>query len=102
MIHTAPEILARNAESAFTQFELLETDRHGAHRALDSRGQQFRQQIEQSIGVGQAVGRSPVGLRDLLLHARPVKRSVGKSVDGEDITVVAAQPFLKRSEDRGL
>ena len=43
------------------------------------------------VRVGQPLGREPVGLVDVLLHARAVKRAVGKGIDGEDVEAVAAQ-----------
>ncbi len=58
-------------------------------------GQQLEQQISESIGVGKTFRKAPIGLINLLLYTRTVKRPVGKTVDGEDIKSMIGKERLE-------
>ena len=65
-------------------------------------GKQPGEDLGALVGVGQPLGREPVGLVDILLHARPVKRAIRKRIDGEDVEIVPRQQRAQLVERRGL
>ncbi len=78
----------RNRADVVVGSDLLsEAPRHGADAAFEAgvAGQEGGLQAREPVGVGQTCGIPPVRRVDLLLDAGPVKRSEGKSIDGEDV-----------------
>ena len=65
---------------------------HGTHAAGDARGDELRDESEEALRVGEALGRGPVGRVDLLFYARAVEAAVGKSVDRKNVAVVRVEP----------
>ena len=64
--------------------------------------QQLGEQISQAVAIGYAFGKAPIRLIDVLLDPRPVKRSVRKAVDGEDVQPFAGEEILECLELRGI
>ena len=80
----------------------LECSRHGRHRARHSFGKQLAENLGGLVGVGQPLGREPVGLVDVLLDARPMEGAIGKRIDREDVEIVPRQKRAQLFERRGL
>ena len=93
--------MARGA-SGRRRRDRLEGSRHGRHRARHSFGKQRGEDLGGLVGVGQPLGREPVGLVDVLLHARPMKGAIGKRIDREDVEIVPRQKRAQLVERRGL
>ena len=102
VLDALPQVRAHSAALVIVGNEFFERARHGAYTSLDTFGQQLRQQVEQPIRVGNALARGPVRRIHLLLHAGAMKFAVRKSVDGEDVTVLAFEPPLKRAQHFGI
>jgi len=75
--------------------EFLEGAGQSADAALDSGGQELREQFEEEVGVSEALRRGPVGAVNVFLHTRAVEPAEGKSVDGENVAGVFFEPALE-------
>jgi hypothetical protein len=75
--------------------ELLEGAGHGADAAGDARRHERGDEVDEVVGIAEALRRGPVGRVDLFLHAGAVETAVGKSVDRENVAVVPLKPALK-------
>ena len=80
----------------------LECSRHCRHRAWQSFGKQLAENLGGLVGVAQPLGREPVGLVDIFLHARSMKRAVRKRIDREDVEIVPRQKRAQLVERRWL
>ena len=80
--------------------EFLEGTREGADASLFAGLQQLGQNLEEEDGVLEPFRGSSVRSVDVFLDPLPVEIAVGKSVNGEDVTVLGLQPFLKAKHFR--
>lgn len=93
-----PEILADGFFLRVRSNELLKPAGKRAHASRHIVRHEPGQEIEEQVGVVQAIGRGPVRQINLFLHRRAVKCAVGKTVNGENVTGVFFEPALKFQE----
>ncbi len=91
----APEVVPDALQVFRVDREPFERSRQRADAALHAGGHQVREQVKEQVGVSQPLRRGPVRRIDLFLHAGAVEPAVGKSIDGENVTIILAQPALK-------
>ena len=82
--------------------EFLEGAGQGADAALDSGGQELREQVEEEVGVIETLRRGPVGAVNIFLHTGAVEPAEGKSVDGEYVAGVFFEPALEFQKCYGV
>src|SRR6267154_993864 len=91
----APEIVADGFDLVGVEMKFLERAGQGADAAFDSSRNKLCEQIEKQVRVGDTLRRSPVGPVNIFLDSRGVELAVGKSVHGEDVAIVLAEPALE-------
>jgi hypothetical protein len=95
MLDTMPDVAADLGCLFRMMNEFLEGARQGADAAFDTWRYELCQQIEKQIGVSRALRGGPVWFVHVFLDPTTMKTSKGKAVDGENVTMVLAEPSLK-------
>ena len=82
----------------FGRGEFLEGAGQSADTAFHPGREEFGQQVEQEIGIGQAFRGGPIGAVNVFLDAGLVELAIGEAVDGEDVAGVGIQPMAELAE----
>jgi hypothetical protein len=98
MLDRAPKVFAHDPDLLFGFDEIFIGSGDGADASFDSLREQLDKQIEQQVGVFDAVVAGPVREINLLFDPGAVEPAVRKSVDGKDITVMLIQPTLEPAQ----
>ena len=98
MFDAAPDVAAHGRHLFLRLDEFLVRRGHGADAAFDASGDEFGQEIKEQVCVSHAVVAGPIGEVDLFLHATAVEAPVGKSVDRENVAVLAVKPAAEGGE----
>lgn len=102
VIDAAPEIVANLLQVLAVQRIALERAGQCADAGFDAGRRESREQIKQQVRVLEAPRRSPIGGVDVFFDSHAVELAEGKSVDGEDVALVFAEPALEFEKCAGV
>ena len=102
VLHGSPQVFQGHPQAPLAEPEGFEADRHRAHRCFDPFRCQRGEEIQQPVGVLETIWRTPIGLRDVLLHPGSVEVAVRKSIDREHVAVMPLEPSAKGRKGTGF
>lgn len=102
VIDAEAEVAADFGELFFAADEFLERTGERADAAFDALGHEVGDQVEEAVGVVEALAGGPVGGIDLFFHAPAVEAAVGKSINGENVAAAVIKPVAEGGERGGF